>query len=198
MVDKWLFDKGLTYQEVADACFGTFGLRVSRSSVGRYFEREAGSKVRKQKAEGKIEKGKFGTPGENYQECLKWMADWAVAELNWPVSDEQDIRMVLRCMRLLIAARSERSDSKSVALERRKFQIWAAKDCLKHFRTVFDQDQPLTPGQEFEDTPAPTPALSPRRGGNECRSGYKHRREREEDERRRAARHERETWYLGI
>jgi hypothetical protein len=193
MVDKWLFDKGLTYQEVADACFGTFGLRVSRSSVGRYFEREAGSKVRKQKAEGKIEKGKFGTPGENYQECLKWMADWAVAELNWPVSDEQDIRMVLRCMRLLIAARSERSDSKSVALERWKFQIWAAKDCLKHFRTVFDQDQPLTP------------ALSPRRGGNECRSGCKHcaakvkrRREREEEDRRRAARHERETWYLGI
>jgi Protein of unknown function (DUF3486) len=57
MVDKWLFDKGLTYQEVSEACLQMFGLKVSRSSVGRYHEREGASalaswKVRRKKEEG--------------------------------------------------------------------------------------------------------------------------------------------------
>ncbi len=34
LVDKWLFDKGLTYQEVSAACLKMFGLKVSKSSVG--------------------------------------------------------------------------------------------------------------------------------------------------------------------
>jgi hypothetical protein len=202
MVDKWLFDKDLTYQEVAEACRETFGLRVSRSSVGRYYEREAESKVRRKNSKFKVREGgqgrKFGTAEENYQECLKWMTSWAVAELKWPVADEQDISMVLRFMRLLMAARSERIDAKSVAVQRKKFQLWAAKDCLKYWRKDHELYHSPTPSQGFEDTPALTPVLSPRRGGNECRSGCKHRREREQEDRRRAARHERETWYLGV
>src|SRR5580704_17507929 len=51
MVDKWLFDKGLTYQQVSEACLQMFGLKVSRSSVGRYHERMLQEKVRGKRGE---------------------------------------------------------------------------------------------------------------------------------------------------
>lgn len=154
MVDKWLFDKGLTYQEVADACRETFGLRVSRSSVGRYYEREARGRVRNKDDKHLVE-WKIRTPEENYQACLQWMTDRALAELDWPVGDERDLKLVLRFMRILLAARQERNDARLVALERRRFQLRAARETLDYVQSE------------------------------------------RETERRRAARHERETWYLG-
>ena len=156
MVDKWLFDKGLTYQAVSEACLQMFGLKVSRSSVGRYHERELQGKVRGKKDEGrKGVNGKAneevsgwakemcigmlagrGTPetGQAYQKTLARMTAWALAEMQWPVEDERDVKGVLRVMRILISARRERNEAMMVELTRRKFETRAVKECIKHFR----------------------------------------------------------------
>ena len=184
MVDKWLFDKGLTYQEVSEACLQMFGLKVSRSSIGRYHERELRGKVRRKKDEGR--KGVSGEVGEwskemcvgmltgretegAYQKTLARMTSWALAEMQWPVEDERDVKGVLRVMRILISARRERNEAMMVELARRKFETRAAKQCVKYWRRTNGDLQ-----------------VEPRKRGQE------------EDDRRRAAKHERETWYLGI
>jgi len=38
-VDAWLFEEGRTYEEVVVGCLHEFGLQVSKSSVGRYYDR---------------------------------------------------------------------------------------------------------------------------------------------------------------
>jgi hypothetical protein len=136
MVDKWLFDKGLTYQEVSEACWQMFGLRVSKSSVGRYHERELQAKVRRKRAECRkgMEKGKAGTLEENYQECLKRMASWALEEMKWPVADERDVKTVLRFMRVLIASRRERNEENMTRLAREKFEMKAAKESFNYLK----------------------------------------------------------------
>ncbi len=157
MVDKWLFDKGLTYQEVSEACLTMFGLKVSRSSVGRYHERELRGKVRRKREEcrkggsGKAEEevsgwsremcigmlAGRGTPNteEAYQKTLARMTAWALAEMQWPVEDERDLKTVLRFMRILIAARRERNEAMMVELKRRKFETRAARECVKHLQS---------------------------------------------------------------
>jgi hypothetical protein len=157
MVDKWLFDKGLTYQEVSEACWQMFGLRVSKSSVGRYHERELRGKVRRvsgkvdecvkeQKADGEVGGwsremciGMLAGRGtrkteEAYQKTLARMTAWALEEMQWPVEDEQDVKGVLRVMRILISARRERNEAMMVDLQRRKFEMRAVKECVKHLR----------------------------------------------------------------
>jgi hypothetical protein len=157
LVDKWLFDKGLTYQEVSEGCWQMFGLRVSKSSVGRYHERQARSKVRRKKDEGRkgVSEGQAdkevsgwaremcigmltgrGTPKteEAYQKMLARMTTWALEELKWPVEDERDIKTVLRFMRILISARQERNEANMMKLAREKFEMKAARECMKHLR----------------------------------------------------------------
>jgi hypothetical protein len=136
LVDKWLFDKGLTYQAVSGACLEMFGLKVSKSSVGRYHEREARGKVKC--ASGRVGKcvseRRTGTLEENYQECLKRMAKWALEELKWPVADERDVKGVLRVVRILISARRERNEADMTKLARKRFEMKAAKECFNYLK----------------------------------------------------------------
>jgi Protein of unknown function (DUF3486) len=138
VVNRWLFDKGLPYQEVADACFAIFGLKVSKTSVGRYFEREARGKVRRMsgKANGCVSGEAFGSSEEKYQETLRWIAHWALEELNWPVEDERDMKMVMRSIRLLLAAKREANERKMVELEQEKFERKAAKEVRELLRSA--------------------------------------------------------------
>jgi hypothetical protein len=166
LVDKWLFDKGLTYQQVSEACLQMFGLKVSRSSVGRYHERTARGKVKR--VSGRVSKcaggeadGEIGgwaremcigmltgrgTPetGQAYHKTLARMTSWALEEMRWPVEDERDIKTVLRFMRILISARRERNEATMVALARRKFEMRAARECVKHFRAQEVSDWSVT------------------------------------------------------
>jgi hypothetical protein len=133
LVDKWLFDKGLTYQEVSEGCLAMFGLKVSKSSVGRYHERGASAralwKVRRKKGRQSLHP-MVGTLEENYQYCLKRMAAWALEEMKWPVADERDVKTVLRFMRILIASRRERNEENMTKLAREKFEMKAGRQCL--------------------------------------------------------------------
>lgn len=111
MVDKWLFDKGMTYQAVAEGCGTMFGVKVSKSSVGRYYERELAGRVRKQVSggvskrvsekageevsgwRGRCARGLLegrGTPDkeEAYQRTLARLTSWALEELKWVLVQE--------------------------------------------------------------------------------------------------------------
>jgi hypothetical protein len=160
LVDKWLFDKGLTYQQVSEACLQMFGLKVSKSSVGRYHEKQAQGKVRRRKEEcrkgagsgvcGKADEevsgwaremcigmlAGRGTPEteEAYQKTLARMTTWALEEMKWPVEDERDLKGVLRVMRILISARREKNEADMTKLARERFEMKAARECFKHLR----------------------------------------------------------------
>jgi hypothetical protein len=174
LVDKWLFDKGLTYQEVSEACFQMFGLKVSKSSVGRYHDREGQRKVRRKKEEcrkgvgsgvsGKADKEVGGwaremcigmltgrvTPDtdEAYQKTLARMTKWALAEMQWPVEDERDVKGVLRVMRILISARRERNEADMMKLAREKFEMKAGRQCL---HLMLKKKNVATDGTDFTE-----------------------------------------------
>jgi hypothetical protein len=180
LVDKWLFDKGLTYQEVSEGCWQMFGLKVSKSSVGRYHERAARGKVKRVSGRaGKCASGTAdeevggwakemcigmltgrGTPGtgEAYQQTLARMTKWALEEMRWPVADEQDVKTVIRFMRILISARMERNEAMMVELQRKKFEMRAARACVKYYRAEEEKIQPKA------QSPKPKVGREPTRG----------------------------------
>jgi hypothetical protein len=133
-----------------------FGLKVSKSSVGRYHQAEILGKVRRKKEE--CRKGGSGKAGEEvsgwardmcigmlagrgtpnteeaYQKTLTRMTRWALAEMQWPVEDERDVKGVLRVMRILISATRERNEADMMKLARLKFEMRAARECFKYLR----------------------------------------------------------------
>jgi hypothetical protein len=111
--------------------------------VGRYHERVAQGKVRRKKGECRkgMEEGKTGTLEENYQECLRRMATWALEEMKWPVEDERDVKTVLRFMRVLIASRRERNEENMMKLAREKFEMKAARESFKYLKAEEAKDQ---------------------------------------------------------
>jgi hypothetical protein len=164
-VNGWLFDKNLTYAQVAEGCGKCFGVKVSRSSVGRYYERQMlermgrvseragarpiggdddGSQVANEELSGWAREmcvGMLEGRGKShmetaYQKTLERMAHWALEELKWAELEEGDLKGVLRVMRILIEARRERNDAEMARVKREKFQMKAAKECLKHLRGV--------------------------------------------------------------
>ena len=160
-VDKWLFDKGMTYEVVAEACGRWFGVKVSKSSVGRYYERQmsrragkvsggAGARPRgrdeamdageevggwaREMCIGMLEGRGKAEMEEVYQKTLKWMANWALEELKWPEPEDADVKLALRVLRILIAARLETHDAARVRLQWDRWETKAARECLKHLR----------------------------------------------------------------
>jgi hypothetical protein len=164
-VNGWLFDKNLTYAQVAEGCAKMFGVRVSRSSVSRYYERQmlermgrvsecAGARPMggdddgsplaneemsgwaREMCVGMLEgRGKSHTETA-YQKTLERMAHWALEEMKWAEIEEGDLKGVLRVMRILIEARREKNDAETARLKREKFQMKAARQCLKHLTRV--------------------------------------------------------------
>jgi hypothetical protein len=153
-VNGWLFDKNLTYAQVAEGCAKCFGVKVSRSSVGRYYERQileqtggvsegvgkcVGGEVSgwvREMCVGMLEaRGKLHTETA-YQKTLAWMAHWALEEMKWVELEEGDLKGVLRVMRILIEARREKNDAEMVRLKRERFEMKAARECLGHLRGV--------------------------------------------------------------
>src|SRR5260221_12115412 len=71
MVDVWLFEEGFTYEEVAGECLRQFGLQVSKSSVGRYYERVSSDRFEeKKRQEGMALEPELG-PAEAYEGLLR-------------------------------------------------------------------------------------------------------------------------------
>ena len=132
-VDGWLFDKGLTYQAVAQACGSVFGVKVSRSSVARYYERRMREELRK-KRNATVARVSAGlNEEERYEALLARMRDLA-EEAAEALKERQGWRWIVEITKVLIAARRERNERIRVMVRRKQFEMKSAAACLKHDR----------------------------------------------------------------
>jgi len=132
-VDAWLFEEGLTYKEVVDGCLREFGLKVSKSSVGRYYEQTCANRFAKVQREKRMALEPELSPAEAYKVLLQRIAILAWEEMDQPLEDINH-KMVVRLVRVLLAARRERHMETRVRVERRKAENWMARECLRHWR----------------------------------------------------------------
>src|SRR5713101_5686930 len=133
MVDAWLFEEGWTYEEVVEGCLQEFGLKVSKSSVGRYYERISANRFAKVQREKRMALEPKLSPAEAYKVLLRRIAELAWEEMDQPL-EEINHKVVVRLMRVLIAARREKHMEMRVWVERRKVENWLAREVLRHWR----------------------------------------------------------------
>ena len=144
-VDRWLFDKGLTYAQVAQACAAMFGLQLSKSSVARYFQTETLARVEARRQSGLCARRAVAeaadraytgtlTPKQRYDLLFERIGLRCLDLMN-TLGEPLDHKTLCSCMRLLIAARREQHMATRVWVERKKFELWAAKQCLKHLQS---------------------------------------------------------------
>ncbi len=133
VVDAWLFEEGLTYKEVVEGCLREFGLKVSKSSVGRYYERVSANRFAKIQREKRMASEPKLSPAEAYAELLRRITVLAWEEMDQPLKDINH-KVVVRLVRVLIAARREKHQETRVWVERRKAENWLARECLRHWR----------------------------------------------------------------
>jgi len=130
MVDAWLFEEGRTYEQVVEGCLREFGLRVSKSSVGRYYERVSANRFAKVQREKRLALEPELSPAEAYAELLRRIAELAWEEMDQPL-EEFNHKLVVRLVRVLIAARREKHTATRVWVERRKAENWLARECFE-------------------------------------------------------------------
>src|SRR5258708_39551803 len=82
-VDAWLFEDGFTYEEVVEGCLREFGLKVSKSSVGRYYERISADRFAKVQREKRLALEPELGPAEAYEVLLR-----RIAGLGWGVREQ--------------------------------------------------------------------------------------------------------------
>src|SRR5690242_8943386 len=100
-VDAWLFDEGRTYEEVVEGCLREFGLRVSKSSVGRYYERVSADRFAEAQWEKRAALEPKLSPSEAYEAILKRIAVLAWEEMDQPLKDINH-KLVVELVRVLI------------------------------------------------------------------------------------------------
>src|SRR6267154_5731412 len=132
-VNAWLCEEGVTYEEVVEGCLREFGLRVSKSSVGRYYERVSANRFAKIQREKRMALEPELSPAEAYEVLLRRIAVLAWEEMDQPLKDINH-KVVVRLMRVLIAARREKHMETRVRVERRKIENWLAREVLRHWR----------------------------------------------------------------
>src|SRR5260221_12525360 len=86
-VDAWLFEDGFTYKEVVEVCLSEFGLRVNKSSVGRYYERTSADRFAEVQREKRMALLPELSPSEAYKELLQRIAELAWEEMDQPLED---------------------------------------------------------------------------------------------------------------
>jgi hypothetical protein len=139
-VDGWLFDKGLAYREVAAACFSVLGVRISKSSVARYYERRMRGRVRAQKLKQQrelppsVEIKEFGDGHEVLVERLTEMA-WDYMDRQWD-EERWSVRRLVRLVKLVLAAKREAIDRERLQVERDTFELKLAKRVIRHHQKL--------------------------------------------------------------
>src|SRR5882724_9980074 len=130
-VGVWLFEEGFTYKEVVEACLSEFGLQVSKSSVGRYYERISADRFAKVQREKRMALLPELSPAEAYEVLL-----WRIGTIALELMDEEVVnsKLVVILARVLLAARREKHMATRVWVERRKAENWMAREVLRHWR----------------------------------------------------------------
>src|SRR5260370_28439878 len=70
-VDAWLVEEGRTYEEVSAGCLREFGLKVSKSSVGRYYDRTSADRFAEIQREKRMALEPKLSPAEAYEVLLQ-------------------------------------------------------------------------------------------------------------------------------
>ena len=156
-VNGWLFDKGLTYAQVAQACGEMFGLRISKSSVGRYYERETRARMeerRQEEAERRsaLEMEVFAAlPREQRYQCLLERIAVLTLDLTNRVEPEEklDERAICSFTRILIEARHERNQAERVVLDWTRFRVSASMKRLYRLNRRVNGGKRLTGGRDW-------------------------------------------------
>src|SRR5882724_1837720 len=130
-VDSWLFEEGCTYEEVVAGCLREFGLQVSKSSVGRYYERVSSDRFEEKKRQERMALEPELSPAEAYEVLLRRIGTIALELMDEEVVNS---KVVVMLARVLLAARREKHMATRVWVERRKVENWMARECLRHWR----------------------------------------------------------------
>src|SRR5258708_24349841 len=101
-VDAWLFEEGFTYEEVAAKCLRQFGLKVNKSSVGRYYERISADRFAKVQSEKRLALEPELSPAEAYEVLLRRIGTIALELMDEEVVNS---KVVVRLASGLLAAR---------------------------------------------------------------------------------------------
>src|SRR5882672_2496310 len=131
MVDAWLFAEGVTYEEVVEGCLSEFGLQVSKSSVGRYYERISADRFEEKKRQERLALEPELSPSEAYQVLLQRIGTIALELMDEEVVNS---KVVVMLARVLLAARREKHMATRVWVERMKAENWMAREVLRHWR----------------------------------------------------------------
>jgi hypothetical protein len=108
-----------------------FGLKVSRSSVGRYYERTSADRFAEKKRKERMALEPELSPAEAYEVLLQRIGSLALELMD---EEEVNAKVVVGLVRVLIAARREKHMATRVWVERRKAENWMARECLRHWR----------------------------------------------------------------
>src|SRR5258708_31822785 len=130
-VDAWLFEEGVTYEEVAEGCLREFGLKVSKSSVGRYYERVSADRFEEKKRQERLALEPELSPSEAYQVLLQRIGTIALELMDKEVVNS---KVVVILARVLLAARREKHTAARVWGERRKAENWVAREGVGDWR----------------------------------------------------------------
>src|SRR6267154_5051394 len=163
IVDAWLFDEGRTYEEVVEGCLRECGLQVSKSSVGRYYERLSADRFAKIQREKRMALEPELSPAEAYKELLRRIAVLAWEEMDQPLEDINH-KVVVRLVRVLLAARREKHMATRVWVERRKVENWMAREVLRHWRREMKKQAHVSYLPMFAAREAPLLPIEEREG----------------------------------
>src|SRR6266478_9649734 len=130
-VDAWLFEEGFTYEEVVEGCLREFRLQVSKSSVGRYYERTSADRFAEKKRKERMALEPELSPAEAYEVLLQRIGTIALELMDEEVVNS---KVVVMLARVLLAARREKHMATRVWVEGRKAENWMARECLRHWR----------------------------------------------------------------
>ena len=146
-VDLWLFEENVSFAEVAHRCQQLMNVKLSSSSVQRYYRRACVQRRLEGAAEPEGERKKLAATLENHAEkefsIAVGMASQLAADEAIKPENHADIKRLNEVMRMTIAARREVNERNRVELHRRKvalaekrFQFNAAIECFEHERDM--------------------------------------------------------------
>src|ERR1700692_3747506 len=126
-VDYWLFEENVSYQEVADRCRQILEVKVPRTSVRRYYERECFNRKLEAVASpaGDLKKmaATLGSHTEQEYSVAAGLATRTVVEEALKPEHHNDTEKLNDAMRVMIALRQEENDRRRVELQGRKVAL---------------------------------------------------------------------------
>lgn len=133
-LEDWLFEEGIDYSAAMERLHMDFGIKTSKSSLGRFYKR-----VEKRRTLDKItEAAKVAQNVEERFEAEKTDLYPVILKMVGQIAFEQSVNgkqmdpeIVYNFTKLLIAGRKEELRAETISLQKQRFEFDAAKACLK-------------------------------------------------------------------